>query len=122
MEAACFTIFAVSPVGKTEKIVKHHQGQKNKFTYSFLRRFYTSAGVARLAQVLCVSPGAGRTESCSVRPSPQELAPVRKEPMPIASARTWRRISRSSAVVSTPSRSTMRPSTTTVRTSAASTA
>ena len=39
-----------------------------------------------------------------VRPSPQELAPVRKEPMPMASARTWRRISRSSAVVSTPSR------------------
>jgi hypothetical protein len=40
VEAACFTIFAVSPVGKTEKIVKHHQGQKSKFTYSFLRRFY----------------------------------------------------------------------------------
>jgi hypothetical protein len=52
----------------------------------------------------------------------QELMPPRKEPIPLASARTWRRISRSSAVVSTPSRSTMRPSTRTVRTSPASTA
>ena len=29
--------------------MKHRQGQKNKFTYSFLRRFYLAAGVARLA-------------------------------------------------------------------------
>lgn len=40
METADFTIFAVSSVGKTKKIVKPHQGQKNKFTYSFLRSFY----------------------------------------------------------------------------------
>src|SRR5262245_53384587 len=41
MKTVDFTIFAVSHVRKTQKIVKHRQCQRNKFSHSFQRRFYS---------------------------------------------------------------------------------
>jgi hypothetical protein len=53
METADFTIFDVSPVGKTEKIVKHVNLKRTNSVTRISAQVLPAAGAARLPEVLC---------------------------------------------------------------------